>query len=81
MGKAATILKEHIKNLPAFLKWFAYIKENKIRKRDVAKAIANINQINVLIEQKESLEKELQSIREDRLCYLRDLENIKRELG
>jgi hypothetical protein len=48
-------------------------------KKNIQKAIENINQIDTLILQKENLEKEVQVIREDRLCYLRDLENIKRE--
>jgi hypothetical protein len=54
-------------------------KKNNVRKNDIQKAIENINQIDILILQKENLEKEVQVIREDRLCYLRDLENIKRE--
>jgi hypothetical protein len=79
MGNVAVILKEHRYNLPAFLKWFAYIKENKIKKRDIANAIDNVNKIKTLTQQKENLERELQSIFADRDCYLKDLENIKRE--
>jgi hypothetical protein len=54
-------------------------KKNNVRKSDLQKAIENINQIDTLRLQKENLQKEVQVIREDRLCYLRDLENIKRE--
>jgi uncharacterized protein YjcR len=79
MGKVAIILKDNIKNLSIFLKWFNYIKKNNARKSDLQKAIENINQIDTLILQKENLQKEVQVIREDRVCYLRDLENIKRE--
>jgi hypothetical protein len=79
IGKVAAILKENRYNLPAFLKWFAYIKENKTKKRDIGIAIDNVNKINILIQQKENLQKEVQSIHEDRDCYLRNLEDIKKE--
>ncbi len=77
MGKVAAILRDHRNDLPAFLKWFNYIKENKTRKKDVAKAIDNINQINTLIQQKERLEKEIQTIIEERDCPLHNLQDIK----
>ena len=79
MGKVAFILKEHRKDLAAFSKWFVYINENKIKKIDIAKAIDNISQINVLTQQKKNLEKEIQTIQEDKIYYLTDLENIKKE--
>jgi hypothetical protein len=46
MGKVAIILKDNIKNLSIFLKWFNYIKKNNARKSDLQKAIENINQID-----------------------------------
>ena len=73
LGRVAAILKENIKNLSVFLKWFNYIKDNNIRKSDVEKAIDNVNQINVLTQQKENLEREVQIIREEQEYYLSDL--------
>ena len=79
MGRVANILKENIKNLSVFIKWFNYIKEKNVRKSDVDIAVANIMDIKSLTQQTANLEKEIQEIQEERLCYLKDFENIKRE--
>ena len=58
MGKVAAILKDNIKNLSVFVRWFNYIKENNVKKSDVDNAVANIINIKSLTQQKENLEKE-----------------------
>ena len=57
MGKVAAILKDNIKNLSVFVRWFNYIKENNVKKSDVDNAVANIINIKSLTQQKENLEK------------------------
>ncbi|MGN6349150.1 MAG: hypothetical protein ACTHLL_05320 [Candidatus Nitrosocosmicus sp.] len=81
VGKVAEILIKYIKNLPAFLKWFNYIKETKTTKSEVARAIENIKQMDTLTQKKEQLEKEIKSIEEERNSCLRHYEYIKREIN
>jgi 5'-deoxynucleotidase YfbR-like HD superfamily hydrolase len=81
MGKVAAILKDNIKNLSVFVRWFNYIKENNVKKSDVDNAVANIINIKSLTQQKENLEKEVLSIQDERDQCLRHYEYIKREIN
>ncbi len=81
MGRVAAILKENIKNLSVFIKWFNYIKEKNIRKSDMDIAVANIMDIKSLTQQKENLEKELQEIQQERDQSLSHYQYIKREIN
>lgn len=67
MGRVAEILKKYIKILPAFLKWFQYMKETGVRKTDVARAIENIKQIDALNQKKTNLEKEIQAMQKSEI--------------
>jgi hypothetical protein len=80
MGKVAAILIEHLNSLPVFLKWFNYIKQNRIRKSDVTKAIENVKLIDALNQKKENLKKEVQIIHEEWDKSLRNYEYINREI-
>lgn len=63
MKEVAEILKEYKNNLSSFVKLFNYLKKNNIRWKDIKYAIDNKNKINFLNQQKENLEKEVQSMR------------------
>ncbi len=77
MRSVVRILTEHRKDLAPFLKWFNYIQKNSIKAKDVKIAIDNVNKIKFLNQQKEDLEKGIQTIIEERNCLLHNLQDIK----
>jgi transcriptional regulator with XRE-family HTH domain len=79
MGKVFRILAEHRNEMGTFLKWFNFIQKNSIKAKDIKKAIDNVNSINALTAQKEKLQIEIDSIIEERDCYLKNLEDIKKD--
>lgn len=81
LNRVAVVLKANIKNLSVFIKWFNYINENNVKKSDVDRSIANVMDIKSLTQQKENLEKEIQSIEEERDRCLRHYQYIKREIN
>lgn len=75
MNKVVTILKEHKNELAPFLKLFDSPKKNSTRLRDIRYAVDNVNEINLLRQQKESLKNEVESIKSRRDYLLDNLED------
>src|SRR4051812_23231372 len=78
MQKAAKILKEYKDQLAPFVKMFDWLKINNTRGKDVKYAIDSINNIKALEQQKESMKKEVKSIKGERDYLLENLGDIKR---
>ena len=78
MQRAAKILKENKDQLGPFVKLFEWLKKNNTRGKDIRYAIEMINNIHALEQQKESLKKEVESIKGDRDYLLDNLGDIKR---
>jgi hypothetical protein len=78
MNKAVTILKEYKDQLVPFVKLFDWLRKNNTRGKDIRYAVDSINNIKVLEQQKESLKKEVESIKGERDYLLDNLGDIKR---
>jgi hypothetical protein len=78
MQKAATILKEYKDQLAPFVKLFEWLRKNNTRVKDIRYAMDNVNNIKSLEQQKESLKKEVESIKGERDYLLDNLGDIKR---
>lgn len=77
MKEVVEILKEYRNNLAAFVKLFNYLKNNKIKWNDIKNVINNTINLKIIEQQKEKLEKEIESILEERDYLLKNLEDIK----
>jgi hypothetical protein len=51
MSKIVSILNKHRGSIPAFLTWFEYIEKNKVKVKDITKAIDYIKDMQLLQQQ------------------------------
>jgi hypothetical protein len=79
MHKATTILKEYKDQLAPFVKLFDLLKRNNTRVKDIRYAVDNGNDIKSLRQQKESLKKEVESIKGQRDYLLDNLGDLQRK--
>jgi hypothetical protein len=79
MHKATTILKEYKDQLAPFVKLFDLLKRNNTRVKDIRYAVDNVNDIKSLRQQKESLKKEVESIKGQRDYLLDNLGDLQRK--
>jgi hypothetical protein len=77
MHKVVKILKEYKNDHPAFVKLFEFIHKNNTKSKDIGYAIKNINNINYLKQQRETLKKEIQSLLDERDYLLDSIGEIK----
>jgi hypothetical protein len=79
MHRAAKILKEYKDQLGPFVKLFEWLKINNTRVKDIRYAIEMINNTKALEQQKESLKKEVEYIKEERDYLLDNLGGLQRK--
>ena len=76
-GDLASILETHRSNIPAFLTWFNCLDTNKLKVKDITLAIRYVVNRNHWLKQKENLEKEIQSLIDERDYLLENNQDIK----
>jgi hypothetical protein len=79
MGKASRILMEHRKDLGAYLGLFDYVKENKIKVRDLNHAVDLAQNMDNLKKEKTQLEFDIDTLMDTKKWYEKELDEIKRE--
>jgi hypothetical protein len=79
MHRAAKILKEYKDHLAPFVTLFEWLRKNNTRVKDIRYAVDNVNEIKSLEQQKESLKKEVESIKGERDYLLDNLGGLQRK--
>ncbi len=77
MYKVSLILKDYKKDLGLFLKWFDCINKYKINSKDLSLAIRYVSDRNFQLKQKGDLEKEIESLIDERDYLLENIKDIK----
>jgi AraC-like DNA-binding protein len=76
-GYIVSILKNHKNSIPAFLKWFKFLDYHEMKAKDIALAIRYVANRNYQLKQKEDLDKEIESLIDERDYLLENIKDIK----